>query len=294
VLGGLEGFLYWNVAHNVGYLMSPTTVGEALTRALLRLSAFSATTLVLWIGLVRSRRLGPSSYGPRLIVALVVASLAAITAGLRFFPHYFIQLYVPMALGAAPWLASVVRYPLRRSGVSVVAYSTAALVGFTVWNGYHQRTSPLPGNTLSRHVAERLRVDPCFAEGSLFVWGSNPTLYYHAGLPLASRFFFPEFPLVAYTAGIRAATAGHRKARVRDRRGRQWRWLMADLSRSQPTYIVDTAPAHDSMWEYFPLPDYPWLERFVERRYERLDLVDQVQIYRRRDCADRLLAATAK
>jgi hypothetical protein len=35
--------------------------------------------------------------------------------GWRFFPHYFIQLYVPLALAAAPWLASVLVWPGRRA-----------------------------------------------------------------------------------------------------------------------------------------------------------------------------------
>jgi hypothetical protein len=59
---------------------------------------------------------------------------------------------------------------------------------------------------------------------------------------------------------------------------------MSDLRQNQPTYILDTAPAHLKMWEYFPLHDYPQLERFVRRRYEPMDSIDGVQIYRRRDC----------
>jgi hypothetical protein len=44
------------------------------------------------------------------------------------------------------------------------------------------------------------------------------------------------------------------------------------------------------MWEYFPLHDYPQLERFVRRRYEPIESIDGVQIYRRRDC-DGLVAS---
>jgi hypothetical protein len=59
---------------------------------------------------------------------------------------------------------------------------------------------------------------------------------------------------------------------------------MADLRQNVPTYILDTSPAHLKMWEYFPLQDYPLLERFVRRRYEPMESIDGVQIYRRRDC----------
>ena len=59
---------------------------------------------------------------------------------------------------------------------------------------------------------------------------------------------------------------------------------MNDLRQNQPTYILDTAPAHLKMWEYFPLGDYPQLERFVRHRYEAVASIDGVEIYRRRDC----------
>ena len=124
----------------------------------------------------------------------------------------------------------------------------------------------------------------------MFVWGSAPIFYYQADLPPASRFFFPEFPLVSLYAGNRHATQRHARSRVRDRRGRHWRWLMADLRQSRPTYILDTAPAHLKMWEYFPLRDYPQLEHFVNRRYDQLDVIDGVQLYRRRGCDESIVA----
>jgi hypothetical protein len=139
-------------------------------------------------------------------------------------------------------------------------------------------------NETSIRVANRLRQDPCYANASMFVWGSAPIFYYHAELPLASRFFFPEFPLVPLYAGNRRSTQRHARPLVRDRRGRHWRWLMADLRASEPTYFLDTAPARLKMWEYFPLEDYPQLERFVRRRYEAIDTVDGVEVYRRRGC----------
>ena len=57
---------------------------------------------------------------------------------------------------------------------------------------------------LDEVVAALNKVD---GDSSLFVWGSAPEFYYHAGLPLASQFFFPEYPLVRYYAGNPVATA---------------------------------------------------------------------------------------
>ena len=53
---------------------------------------------------------------------------------------------------------------------------------------------------------------------------------------------------------------------------------------NEPTFILDTAPAAISMWEYFPLADYPMLHRYVARNYDRIGDVDRIRIYQRRDC----------
>jgi hypothetical protein len=288
--GGIEGFFYWNVTHNIGYVLNPTTTRDALERGVGQLLPFLGVTSVLWLGLAGSFS-EQSRYWKILVGGLIASSFAASMIGLRFFPHYFVQLYVPLAIGAAPWLAALFVWPLSRAATAVAVYTLAVFVAFTTSNTLRFVVSRPSLNTTSLRVAARLRSDACYENGaSMFVWGSAPIFYYHAELPLASRFFFPEFPLVPLYAGNRRSTERHARPIVRDRRGRHWRWLMADLRQNLPTYILDTAPAHVKMWEYFPLHDYPQLERFVRRRYEPIESIDGVQIYRRRDC-DELVAS---
>lgn len=289
--GGIEGFLYWNVTHNIGYVLNPTTTSDAIERGARQLIPFLGVTCVLWLGMTLSFTLDQSRYWKILVGGLVAASFGASTIGLRFFPHYFVQLYVPLAIGAAPWLASIFVWPLSRPAWAVALYSLTVLAAFTTSNTMRFVLARPPLNMTSLRVAARLRSDACYENSaSMFVWGSAPIFYYHAELPLASRFFFPEFPLVPLYAGNRRSTERHARPIVRDRRGRHWRWLMADLRQNVPTYILDTAPAHLKMWEYFPLHDYPQLERFVRRRYEPIASIDGVQIYRRRGC-DELVAS---
>jgi hypothetical protein len=284
IAGGIEGFLYWNVTHNIGYVLNPTSGGDALSRGLRQLLPFFAVTTVLWIGLTRSLMFHPSRYWKTLVAGLAASSLVAVSIGLRFFPHYFVQLYIPLAIGAAPWLADLFVVPLRKPAWLAAGYALTVLAAFTTSNTLRFVTSKPALNVTSLRVADRLRHDSCYQNGSMFVWGSAPVFYYDSELPLASRFFFPEFPLVPLYAGNRRSTAHRARPIVRDRRGRHWRWLMNDLRQNQPTYILDTAPAHLKMWEYFPLGDYPQLERFVQHRYEPMASIDGVEIYRRRDC----------
>jgi dolichyl-phosphate-mannose-protein mannosyltransferase len=284
VAGAMEGFLYWNVTHNIGYVLNPTSAGEAVARGARQLIPFLAVTATLWIGVARSLITERSRYWRVLVGGLIAASFAAGAIGLRFYPHYFVQLYVPLAVGAAPWLVDLFTLPLRSPAFLAAGYAFVVFVVFTMTNTMRFVVSKPTLNVTSTRVAARLRGDSCYANASMFVWGSAPVFYFHSELPLASRFFFPEFPLVPLYAGNRRSTERRARPIVRDRRGRHWRWLMADLRNSQPTYILDTSPANLKMWEYFPLHDYPQLERFVRRRYEPLASIDGVQIYRRRDC----------
>jgi hypothetical protein len=282
--GGLEGFVYWNVTHNFEYLQNPITAAEALSRGIARVVPFLAVTSLLWYGWFRSALVAPSRYWARLMAGLIGASAAAACLGLRFFPHYFIQLYVPLAIAAAPWVAEWLVWPMPRRGWVAAGITAAVVGGWTTVNTarlYGPTGAALNGPAAA--VATRIRHDAC-ADGSLFVWGSAPEFYYHARLPLASRFFFPEFPMVRYYAGNPSATANQARAGRRIRRVRHWSRLMADLARSKPNYIIDTAPAGIARWQHFPMRDYPLLDRLVTRRYTALDTIDGVTVYRRNGC----------
>jgi hypothetical protein len=211
----------------------------------------------------------------------VFSALAALL-GLRLYPHYLIPLYLPLALGAAPWAAERVRHPLERAGRVFVAWAVVLLAGFTAPNGYlylvrddvYAETRP----AFSR-VAARLREDRCFGEGPLFVWGWAPMLYTETRLPPASRFLLVGFSLVGYVSGNRDPAAGEGLVSPE-----HWDWLLEDLAKRRPTHVLDTAGARLGRWG-FPLEERRRLAAFVAAAYEPLAVVDHVRIYRRRGCA---------
>lgn len=290
--GGLEGLIYWNITHNLEYLQNPISASEAALHGVQRVLPFIAVTSVLWYGWIRSSALAPSQYWEVLVAGLIGASAAAACLGLRFFPHYFIQLYVPLAIAAAPWVAGVMVWPLRTPGWAVATVTTLAISGWTATNAVQLQAQTAPAlNQSAAVVATRLAADACYSGSSMFVWGSAPEFYYHARLPLATQFFFPEFPLVRYYAGNPEATARQARTRGRTRRVRHWSRLMADLRRSRPTYILDTAPSGIARWQYFPVSDYPMLERLIRREYNAIGTVNGVEIYRRNDCQPEAVAA---
>ena len=151
-----------------------------------------------------------------------------------------------------------------------VAWPLALLLGATAvnlvlyrgpWRVYEE-TRPV-----FRRVGERLREDPCYGKGPLFVWGFAPQLYAEAGLRPASRFVVPQASLTGYVPGNRASRAGEIDTRslVREE---HWDLLMGDLERRRPAFVVDTAPSGLHGWDRYPLADFPRLQGFVRSGYD--------------------------
>jgi hypothetical protein len=282
-------FLYWNVGHNLAYVGHAPSAAEAAARAATYALPFLLVTAPLWWLAVRSARTLASDTQPAsmldrsqrlLLASATLVALATTLLGGRFYPHYFIPLYLPLALAAAPAAESLLRAPLVFAGRALLVASLLLWAGFSAANAYlylwrddvYVETRPV-----FAAVASRLRQDACFGSGSLFVWGFAPGFYARTGLPVASRFVFVSSSLVGYVSG---RGVGADPGAIQPR---HWQLLMEDLERSQPAYVLDTSDARLNHWSA-PLAHYPELARFVAASYVPLDRIDGVTIYRRRDC----------
>jgi hypothetical protein len=285
--GAAGALVFWTVVHNLRYAANPIPAGEALERAASYLAPFLLVTAPLWWAAARSRGRFGSLHRERLALALLACALPAALVGLRFFPHYFVQLYLPLALAAAPWTAAALAPPPSRAGRLTAAWALLALAGFTAANAWlysgrahvYQETSPV-----FRHVAGRLREDPCYGSGPLFVWGFAPQLYLESGLAPASRFVVPQASLTGYVPGNRASRSRTFDARSLVRQ-EHWDLLLQDLARRPPAFVLDTAPAGLHGWSRYPLGDFPRLAAFVKGGYDAVAIVDGVWVWRRRGCA---------
>jgi hypothetical protein len=279
-------FFFWTFTHNVGYAASPIAPMEALERASSYLLPFALATAPLWWGLVRSRPLFEDDHARRLVTGLVLFSLPAAFLGFRFFPHYFVQLYVPLALAAAPWTAAVLRSPLTRAARVAIAWPLVLLLGFTAANlalyrgasGVYEETRPV-----FARVGSRLQEDPCHGRGPLFVWGFAPQLYVEAELPPASRFVVPQASLTGYVPGRRGgrSRATGSASLVRED---HWDLLVRDLETRPPAFVLDTAHSGLHGWDRYPMEDFPRLDAFVRSGYRAIADVDGVWIWRRNGC----------
>jgi hypothetical protein len=277
--GGAGDFVYWTLTSNFAYAANPMLASEALLRAARGPLPFLIVTAPLAWMAWRSRVLLGAHQ--RLLLAVLAATAAAGAAvGLRFYPHYLIPLYLPLALGAAP---AVAERPLPRA---FAAWTLAMLAGFTAANhvlyrarpGVYEETSPLYAR-----VRDALRRDPAFAGATLFVWGYAPGFYYHLPeLRPASRFVMPQASLTGYLAGNTATARGEVDARAWIVPS-HWDLLIADLEQRRATFILDTSPSGLHRWNHFPLRRFPRLDAYVRAHYLPIAHVDGVVIYRRQD-----------
>jgi hypothetical protein len=284
--GGAAQFVYWNLTHNLGYAANPIRPVRALARLATGLLPFVAVTAGLWWSAARSRSFFDEGPQRRLVHGLVAASAVAAALGFRFYPHYFMQLYPPLALAAAPFAAELFLPPWPLAARVWAASTFALLAGFTVAGAFmYFGQAPLAeeAKPVFPAVADRLKVDPCYEGGSLFVWGYAPLFYYDTDLALGSRFMFPEATLVGYVPGNPDTAYGRVDTR-RYVRPEHWDLLMHDLETKRPTYILDTSAAGIHHWRRFPLERFPRLAGFVEANYGWIDSVQRVGIYRRKGC----------
>ena len=290
--GGAGDLAYWLLWRNVLYAANPITPQGALERAASYLLPWLLATAPLCWAWARARP-ELDEHRRRLTDGLVLLAVPPAIVGFRFFPHYFIPAGFALALAAAPAVARWFERPRAFAGRVFLGATLVIAVGFAganawLWLGdsrvYRER------DPVYRAVAKRLEADACFTGARLFVWGWAPGFYYEAGLRgarPASRFaVLAQAGLTDYVPGNPDGTRP-RVLREPLQATAHWHWLMADLERTHPAYILDTSPVGIFGWDHYPLRDYPRLERLVGERYERIDEVARVGVYRRLGCAAR-------
>jgi 4-amino-4-deoxy-L-arabinose transferase-like glycosyltransferase len=284
-LGDGQAFLYWTVLHNYNYAQQSMEWGEIFQRIAKYLLPFLAATVGLWVLALRSRsRL--SRYQWLLIASVLVCTFPIVFVGFRFYPHYFVPLYTPLALGAGPVLAVLWTLPASRWAKLTLAYALSSWFCFSVANGIlYLSGHEFPWeeyNPVYHQVAEILHADACHEGASMFSWGPGAMFVYPADLPLASRFVGPSSTICGNVPGNWAIRSGRVKASDAIR-PEHWDQLMDDLERSHATYIIDGSHTFRN-WKAFPVENFPRMMDYLQAHYDVVSTVGTVRIFRRRGC----------
>jgi 4-amino-4-deoxy-L-arabinose transferase-like glycosyltransferase len=254
--GVLADAWYWTVAdHDMPHLFWQN--GLAVTFAFVTMCA--PITLGAWWS-IRQGAIWRGREGERFaLVALVALSAVGTAASLRFYPHYFSQIVLPLAMLAAPALVNVWRL---RTGVSNPRTAARALSGFLVVSFVaflvsgsiglsHVPDDTATGRYLREHAAPGDRI---------FVWGRGTRVYLDARRRPASR-YIATFPLTGRIFGAPALHVDTTARILPD----AWNHLQEDFRAHPPAYIVDmeVGPRAD-----YPMDRFPMLRDRVAAHYE--------------------------
>jgi len=285
-LGDASAFLFWTIFYNFGYAQQPMETGEILLRIAKYFLPFIAATLGLWFVAPRSWAM-LSRYHRLLIASTLVCCLPIVFIGFRMYPHYFVPLYVPLALAAAPYLSRLFTRPLTRWAKLFGTYAFLSLLSFSVANGvlylsqheFHWEEH----KKVYAKVARVLHADACYDGASMFTWGGPGALFIHsADLAAASRFVGAYSTICGYVPGNWAIRSG-RASGANVIRADHWDQLMGDLERNHATYFLDATGVFAN-WRAFPLKNFPRMTDFVAAHYDLIGTTDGVRIHRWRGC----------
>jgi 4-amino-4-deoxy-L-arabinose transferase-like glycosyltransferase len=268
--GVLREALYWTIGdHAIRHVF--------WSNGAVNTAAFVACSLPLIVGAAMSIR---TKYGIWVgrqaeltaLIALAIASVVGVIAGARFYPHYYIQLIVPLALLAAPF------YSRLWSRAIASNYSFAPALGYiclglTVIAFFISNFSGADLESRPRDTATYL-LQHSSPTDRIFVWGQRPLIYLEAERRPACR-YIATFPLTGYTFGGPLSGFDTR------RWIRSWAWtdLQNDFARHPPIYIIDTEASSKAL---YPIKNFPILSKLVSENYQPVSSTTDGVIYRRR------------
>jgi hypothetical protein len=259
---GPAQFLLWTVTGNGGYLSGLGSVWDALMRGIGMTSALVGIEIGL-VGLclyAARRRLGSVD-----LWLWLLSGAVAVTAGFRFFGHYYLQLLPPAALLATPALLAIGRKAQAVAAAFVVLPALiCAGLGFIPTGD--AATIPY------RQLADRVKAETG-QNDVVFVWGDLPELYWASGRQPATRFVHTGF--LTGNSGGRPDGSGS----AADALPGAWQLLAADLQRRAPDMIVDTSTGDIRQQQYYPMSATP-LWPLVQSRYRLVSTFDGVRFYR--------------
>ncbi len=199
------------------------------------------------------------------MTAWLLLSLAAVAAGWRFFPRYYLQLLPVMALLAARgytlWgrcrfiLLLLLLIPLVRFGPRY------AMLAHDLARGRQSNWSDLALNEDSRAAADRIG-----PPGTLLVWGYRPDVFAYTRMPAGSRFLDSQ-PLTGVLADRHLTSSQPFAPELAERNRRE-------LIASDPTWIVDGLGPLNPALAITNFPDLrEWLGNYREYGRTRFSIV---------------------
>ena len=269
-----DKFWFWTVSYGSQY-GSLITPGMGLVKLLGMLPLVVGPALLLWgmavAGLTAGSR--PTKF---LLAGWLLASAAAVSAGLYFRSHYFVMLLPALALLCAAAVTNWISQGSPR--FAIVALTVACVLPAICDAEYFRRLTPqrpvstsfganpfLEAIPLARYVREHSSQDARIA-----VLGSEPEIYFYAQRHSATGYI--------YTYGLMEAQPYARQ--MQDE-------MIREIEIARPEYVVYVNSPLSWLREKESDPYiFTWAKRYLDQGYQLIRLPEtgrELSLYRRRD-----------
>lgn len=284
--GDWKAFLFCVYGYNAGVYLAATHV----TAARLARIPWDVVVSFLWpmrttaaLGVAGAIAGWRGSRPARSLAIVVLALLAAMVPGLRFFSHYA-AVAVPMlaALAAIGLEAVVARVPGRAAlAIAVVAFVLGTELADRGWldtgarlkawierGGYRAIADPLewPGRDESIVPVARYVRENGSPDDRVFVWGMRPHVPVYADRLAATRFVTCTF-LTGLVPWERVGSSEDTTPWIVPG---AWELLARDLDHEKPAFIVDASQDHLFADGAYAIDKFPVLRDAIARDYERV------------------------
>jgi 4-amino-4-deoxy-L-arabinose transferase-like glycosyltransferase len=268
---GPHDFLFWVFTSDRGYLDASGVLGYALELGARQTGwfLFGSAGLVLLLPFAWKHRRDDSD-----LWLWLLSGVFAVVAGLRFFPHYYLQLLPPLVLLA---VRGVDAQPLRTRPwvvalVGVLAVTSVAYFlppAFTDGNNKDTQIALDVASYVGHHTAAGQKV---------LVWGQAPEVYWDSQRQPAIRFATTGF--VTGTSGGRPPSHVGEKYAVPG----AWHDFLVDVKRHPPVLVANMSTANQRLAGAYPPRHFPQFQRFLDAGgWHRVATVDGVEILRPRN-----------
>lgn len=269
----LGAFWHWTFASNDGFLLDGVHLRQVVRVGwhaswLFVVFHLALVALVAAAAWLRLRDRGAWRADLDLWLWLATAGIA-VTAGFRFYGHYWLQALPPAVALAAP-VVTRLRRLMQGTALAATLAATAIAVAMAFTPGtYRPMLNPEP---LAAYV------DAHSTPGQrILMWGDYPEIYWSADRPPAGGFVHSGF--VTGFSGQRAsglftladAAPGARST------------FIDSLHQHPPALIVDTSTTDLRHYGLYPMSVIPELAAFVAAHYRRGAIIHGITIYRRDD-----------
>lgn len=271
-LGALSPFVDWVFVRSFAYAGQGAAGSRTARFAVSTLTCASATLVPWWLALRASRR-SVTEHGQDAVrlagVAFLWLTWLPVSAGGRFYEHYYLQFVPALALVGAPIAAERLSqfHSLSRLRKTAWALGCALpLLGLTGYSWARGLASGYPAQE-PRAVAIGAFLRAHSQPGDrLFVWGHYTPLYVLAQLLPGTRYpntsvhmgnFDPQHLPEDFDPEV-------------TRSDRDVALTCEDLERRRPRFVVDTAPADLHNWSKIPLAKFPALREYLDAHYREI------------------------